>query len=73
MGNIYSKFKVVVELEMIHDGSITASEVDCILEDEYMVEQGIRENWIKFKVLQGATLKETRTNEECIDDLKEGK
>ena len=73
MENIYSKFKVVVELEMIHDGSITASEVGCILEDEYMVEQGIRDNWIKFKVLQGSTIQETRTIEECIDDFKEGK
>ena len=73
MENIYSKFKVVIELEMIHDGSITASEVDCILGDEYLVEQGIRENWIKFNVLDGMTLQETRTNEECIDDFKEGK
>ena len=73
MENIYSKFKVVVELEMIHDGSITASEVDNILGDEYMVEKAIRENWIKFKVLDGMTLQETRTNEECIDDFKEGK
>ena len=73
MENIYSKFKVVVELEMIHDGSITASEVANILGDEYMVEKAIRENWIKFKVLDGMTLQETRTNEECIDDFKEGK
>ena len=72
MENIYSKFKVIVELEMIHDGSITASEVGCILEDEHLVEQGIRENWIKFKVLQGATLQEARTIEECINDYKEG-
>ena len=42
MENIYSKYKVVVELEMIHDGSITASEVDCILGDDYLVEQGMR-------------------------------
>jgi hypothetical protein len=58
MSHKYTKFYVHMEVEMIHDGSVSAQDLDLFLEDPDTIEEGLKEGWIRLTVRNGRTMRE---------------
>ncbi len=68
----YTKMKITFDVEIIHDGSITADNIEYIVDDAEYLADLIKEDTIKFTAKHGRTISEKDVGDDItLYDLEE--